>query len=391
MPEKQWKDDLSAQNERLRSEVIQFARLGAAGDAERVRIQALRFIRALRDGGDELAETLQAVVFSSPEESRRPGGTAPVRRAASAPVGISTPVPTDLESRLDLLRVEDPPRIPHAIIQDKQVLARLDQLVLERKSVARLAKLGLAPPKSVLFTGPPGVGKTMAARHVARQMGLPLLVLDLATVISSYLGKTGSNIKQAFAFARQRPCVFFLDEIDALAKRRDDDGDVGELKRLVTVLLQEIDLWSGENLLVAATNHEQLLDAAVGRRFDELIPFPRPGYDDLCRLAKALAAKDDPLPSGWAFIIALVTAGTSQSNFVKGLNRLRRAWVLGGKQAGYQALADFVASHVEGVSKTDRKRLGAALVRTAGASQRDASQLARIARNTLAAQLKQEA
>lgn len=390
MTQNQWQKDLTAQNDRLRAEVIQLARLGAMGDSERVRIQALRFIRALRDGGDDLAETLQAVVFTSSEGGRPSGNAAPVRRAAPAPLGISTPVPTDLESRLDLLRVEDPPRMPHAIILDKQVLGRLDQLVLERKSVARLAKLGLAPPKSVLFTGPPGVGKTMAARHVAAQMRLPLLVLDLATVISSYLGKTGSNIKQAFTFARQRPCVFFLDEIDALAKRRDDDGDVGELKRLVTVLLQEIDLWPGDNLLIAATNHEQLLDPAVGRRFDELMLFPRPEYADLCRLAEALAAKDDPLPPGWSSIVALVTAGTSHSNFVKALNRLRRAWVLGGKQAGYHSLADFVASHIEGVSKADRKLLGAALVRTAGASQRDASQLSRIARNTLAAQLKQE-
>ena len=379
-----------AQNERFRSEIVQLARFGAAGDIERVRIQVMRFIRTLRGAGDELADTLQAVTFPKDGSRSSTGRSSEALRRATSPAAISEPVPTDIESRLDLLRIEDPPVLPYPIVQDKQVIAQLDQLVLERKSMMRLTKLGLQPPKSVLFIGPPGVGKTMAARHVALQMGLPLLVLDLATVISSYLGKTGNNIKQAFSFARKQPCVFFLDEIDAVAKRRDDESDIGELKRLVTVLLQEIDLWSPNNLLLAATNHGQLLDSAVWRRFDENISFPRPGYNDLCRLADSFRLKDDPLPSGWASVAALLATNTSQSNFVRDLNRLRRGCALGGKRVGMQVMTDLVSVYSESMTKADKKQLSVLLVKMVGMSQRDASRIAGVARETLRTQLKQD-
>lgn len=371
---------LMAQIERFRSELVQIARLGAKGDAERLRIQVLRLIRTLRAEGDDLADVLQVAVFGR-DESTPTTATRSVRRPEGA--GLSLPVPTDGDSRLELLRVEDPPLMPHPLVQSPGVIRRLDALVAERRSASKLARANLQPSRTVLFTGPPGVGKTLAARHLALQLQLPLLVLDLASVISSFLGRTGNNIKQAFDFAKRRECVFFLDELDAVAKRRDDDSDVGELKRLVTVLLQEIDLWGSNNLLVAATNHASLLDPAVWRRFDSTVEFPSPTMEQLQELGELVSGgKADPVPREWRDALAVVGTDGSQSDYIRDLNRLRRATLLGGKTEGQLVLAELVATRAADLKVGDRKKLAVSLVK-AGISQREASKLASVSRETL--------
>lgn len=371
--------ELTAQIDRFRSELVQVARLGAKGDAERLRIQVLRLIRVLRTEGDDLADVLQAAVFGRDE-------TTPARAIRSVPRrnsgGLSVPVPTDGDSHLELLRVEDPPVMPHPLVQSPSVIRRLDALVVERRSASKLARANLLPSRAVLFTGPPGVGKTLAARDLALKLQLPLFVLDLASVISSFLGRTGNNIKQAFDFAKRRDCVFFLDELDAVAKRRDDDSDIGELKRLVTVLLQEIDLWGSNNLLVAATNHASLLDPAVWRRFDSTVEFPAPTAEQLRELGELVSDKTDPVPREWRDALAIVGADGSQSDYIRDLNRLRRATLLGGKSDGQLVLSELVAARAADLKLGDRKRLAVSLV-TAGISQREASKLAGVARETL--------
>ena len=108
------------------------------------------------------------------------------------------------------------------------------------------------------------------------RLEVPLYTLDLATVMNSFLGKTGQNIRMVLNHAMSTRSVLLLDEFDAIAKRRDDDADIGELKRLVNVLLQAVDNWTGESLLVAATNHPDLLDPAVWRRFDLALTIATP-------------------------------------------------------------------------------------------------------------------
>lgn len=373
---------LLAQNQRLSAELVQVSRLGARGDSERLRIQVLRLIRTLRAEGNELADLLQAAVFGHEQG----GGVPPAARAtrlSKTPSNLSMPVPSDSETRMDLLRVEDPPILPHPLVQKPEVMRELSSLITERRSLQRLADMGLDPAKAVLFTGPPGVGKTLAARMIARELGLPLLVLDLASVISSYLGRTGNNIKQAFEFAKRTPCVLFLDELDAVAKRRDDEADVGELKRLVTVLLQELDLWTPHNLLLAATNHRVLLDAAVWRRFDVTIDFPLPNASELAKLGQLLSPKSDPLSAGWIKTLAVLSEGASQSDFVRDINRLRRAALLGAQDEPTSAFEDFVAAKVEQMKVSERKKLAVSLVKSAKLSQREASKMSKVARETL--------
>ncbi len=150
---------------------------------------------------------------------------------------------------------------------------------LEKKD--ELIKIGIDMPNSLLLYGPPGSGKTSIAHLIAESVGLPLVTAKLDGMVSSLLGSTAKNIRKIFDYAKERPCILFLDEFDAIAKARDDSNEVGELKRVVNSLLQNIDEFNKESILIAATNHEKLLDPAVWRRFTNKIEVPYPSNKEV--------------------------------------------------------------------------------------------------------------
>ena len=294
-------------------------------------------------------------------------------------------VPIDIDSRFQLIRVEEVPKLPHEPIYVDVVRKALDQLITERLNVSKLLDAHLEPTRTVLLTGPPGVGKTLAAKWLARELKLPLLILDLSAVMSSYLGRTGSNVRHVLDYAKSIDCVLLLDELDTIAKRRDDFGEIGELKRLVTVLLQQLDEWPSSGLLIAATNHSDLLDPAIWRRFEQLIHFPLPVRDTARVFLTQLLQDVAPEHVNWSEALSISLSQQSFSDIERKVKLARRATLLNGKN-----LSEYLPSLlcVKGKSKQARIDLATCLVAANLVSQRQAHKLTGVARETIRNRLK---
>lgn len=198
-------------------------------------------------------------------------------RAQSADNGITlNNLPVDGESRLHTVDVSHPELRDVGLVLPSGIESRVQEFLSSVRHHDALVRADAALPNRLLMHGPPGTGKTQLARWVAAQLGLQLLTVRCDTLVSSLLGQTSRNLRRVFEYAEQRPCVLFLDEFDALAGARGNERDVGELQRVVIALLQNMDALPDSTILLAATNHDQLLDLAVWRRFSFRLPMPLP-------------------------------------------------------------------------------------------------------------------
>jgi SpoVK/Ycf46/Vps4 family AAA+-type ATPase len=215
-------------------------------------------------------------------------GSADQRKDAFATLGaLNGNLPRDKERNALLVELYEPRRELEDLVLCPSVRQTLDRIVLERRKEELLGAHGVRPIGKVLFCGPPGCGKSVAAEALARELYLPLATVRFDAVVSSYLGETAANLRKVFDFARPRPLVLFFDEFDAIGKHRTAFDEHGELKRVVNSFLQLLDSFRSDALTVAATNHQGLLDPALWRRFDEIVFFPKPTPEEiealLCR------------------------------------------------------------------------------------------------------------
>ncbi len=165
----------------------------------------------------------------------------------------------------------------------------VNELIEEQHRADLLRANGLEPRHRVLLVGQPGTGKTTLAEAIAEATGVPLFVVRYEAMIGSYLGETATRMKRVFDYARTTPCVLFFDEFDAIGKERGDFHETGEIKRVVTSLLMQVDDLPSYTILAAATNHPELLDRASWRRFQIRLPLPLPDARALTRYIQAFA------------------------------------------------------------------------------------------------------
>lgn len=167
------------------------------------------------------------------------------------------------------------------LILNDNCLENVNQLIEEQQRASLLRAHNLDPRHRILLVGPPGNGKTSLAECIAEALAVPFFVVRYETMIGSFLGETAGRLKRVFDYARTTPCVLFFDEFDAVGKERGDIHETGEIKRVVTSLLMQIDDLPSYTVIVAATNHAELLDRAVWRRFQIRLNLPQPTTKEL--------------------------------------------------------------------------------------------------------------
>jgi SpoVK/Ycf46/Vps4 family AAA+-type ATPase len=198
------------------------------------------------------------------------------------------PLPKDVDKELPLIDVRVSARRLSSLVLNNDQTKLINNILEEFRDWDVLAAHGLEPIRRVLLYGPPGSGKTAIAHAIAAELEIPLLYVRFESVISSLLGETATNLRKIFDYAEHDRWVLFFDEFDALGRSRSTDQDHGELKRVVNTFLQLLDQFSGQSLVIAATNHQMFLDPAIWRRFDEIVPFNLPSAEEIERLIKIL-------------------------------------------------------------------------------------------------------
>lgn len=238
-------------------------------DIDKVRNYTAFLADKLDNEGDPAAANRLRKMLTESDQQLRP---ADVRFNRAIPVDEETRFP--LIERADLKGTHEP-----AVLLPQENWDVVNEFLSVAKSYAQIDAHELDGALSFLMYGPPGTGKSRLARHIARELGLDLYIARLDGLISSFLGSTSKNIRALFDFAAKTPCVLFLDEFDAIAKLRGDTQELGELKRVVNSFLQNLDTLGKHSIVIAATNHEALLDSAVWRRFSYRLELTYPSAE----------------------------------------------------------------------------------------------------------------
>ncbi|HUT02603.1 MAG TPA: ATP-binding protein [bacterium] len=246
--------------------------------------------RAFSEGCDSTFLRVAETIISDELAANHHGLANELRKAISQRCAphLSRPVrrelasmPKDRRNGEPLISLQEGGVSQDQIILNDETRKKIERILEEHRKSKQLADHGYRAKNKILFWGPPGCGKTFTARYVAHELGKHIGIIRLNAVISSFLGDTASHIQRVFDLATSSPMVLLLDEVDAVAKDRDDPNDVGELKRVVNSLLQAMDFFlSTQSLIIAASNHQYLLDPAAWRRFDDIVHFPMPGKDE---------------------------------------------------------------------------------------------------------------
>lgn len=246
--------------------LINLVRSGASGDVNTLKKTVEAIVAEERAKQHNVVADRIEKAYRSVYGSNSPQHASKISHAPSEQVGRARDFITEIVPRR---------RLDDLIIPDTSAEA-IRQLIEEQQRASILRSHSLEPRHSALFVGPPGNGKTSLAEAVAESLAVPFFVVRYEAIIGSFLGETASRMRRVFDYAKTTPCVLFFDEFDAVGKERGDIHETGEIKRVVTSLLMQMDDLPSYVVVIAATNHSELLDRAVWRRFQVRIPLPQP-------------------------------------------------------------------------------------------------------------------
>lgn len=279
-----------------------------------VRKQIERLRDALANEGDKTAAATLSGLLTAADRTVE---VAPSRIArsraqiAGETLSRNTQMPVDRETAAPLAEIIFPSEVrPEPPLFNETVTQAIGSIMEEWNNLEPLSKLGVEPARTCLIYGAPGTGKTRLALWIAAQLDLPIVLARIDGLVSSFLGTTARNIGNLFTFVNRYRCMLLLDEFDALAKLRDDPQEVGEIKRVVNALLQNLDARQGLGITIGITNHQRLLDPAVWRRFEVQLEIPRPDFSVRVEIARSFMP---PLiaPDADLRIIAWFTEGAT--------------------------------------------------------------------------------
>jgi AAA+ superfamily predicted ATPase len=300
-----------------------------AGDEERFFSVATQLAaHEARQGHGKLAQELRDLIDAAK------GKDAPTVRRGSGPVPIAQPkgeLTTLLAARYSDIRL-------NSMVLPPELYARLARVLTEQRQQARLRARGLTPRRKLLLVGPPGSGKTMTAAAIAGELKLPLFTVLYDGLIGKLMGETASRLRLVFdAIAVQRG-VYFFDEFDAIGAQRAGPNDVGEIRRVLNSFLQFLENDDGPSLIIAATNHPELLDKALFRRFDDVIAYGLPDAEVARRIVESHLASFGLETLDWA-PVSEAASGLSQAEIARAADEAAKLAVLGDtNQVGTPAL-----------------------------------------------------
>lgn len=287
------------------------------GDEERFYAVAMQVAaHAARQGHGKLAQEIRQIIDAAKVKGQP-------RRGERAPIPVAQP----RGELAGLLSVSYPKTRLSDMVLEPTLHARLARILLEQRQREKLLTHGLTPRRKILLIGPPGTGKTLTARALAGELSQPLFAILLDGIITKFMGETAAKLRIVFDALQRTRGVYLFDEFDALGSHRTSQNDVGEIRRVLNSFLQFLEQDESESLIIAATNHAELLDRALFRRFDDVLEYSLPDDELAEQMLCSRLAMLDTKRIDWAQVVT-AAHGLSYAEIVRACEDAAKTAVL---------------------------------------------------------------